>query len=71
MTYVSPTHSNSGGSDPRETAAARGDDPFYMDYGKGGRSIDTSGMAYGHPDDGKAVEEFIGKAGDGAPADFD
>jgi hypothetical protein len=42
-----------------------------MDYGKGGRKIDTSGMSYGHPDDGKAVEAHIGKAGDGGPVDAD
>lgn len=71
MTYVDPTYVSKGKSeDPRGDASDRGDDPFYMEYGEGGRKIDVSGMSYGHPDDGKAVEAHIGKAGDGGPESF-
>ena len=78
MTYVSPTYSRPGGDDAsdssephRGTAESRGDDPFYMEYGKGGRKIDVSGMAYGDVTSGKSVEDSIGKAGDGGTSDFD
>lgn len=70
MTYVSPTHSNGGSGEKVGSGDVHkdieGHDP-YIEYGSGSRKIDVSGMSYGHPDDGKAVEAGIGKAGDGGP----
>lgn len=68
MTYVSPTHSNSGhGDGRRDEASARNDDVF-MEYGPGGRKI-TFLEDHGIKEGISAAQMGIGKPCDGALID--